>query len=379
MKKPVVAWLRHPVTHRQMRIVAATKRELASLVAIVDEMRREFRQRRKVGGSTDDLEEMLAKAEHGPITLKEAASAYAARRHLSPSTVRRVRSFMAHTAPAVVEIAQLTGPAVKKWIESLRARKLAESTIASHWRTLTAITRFATENGWIAHSPWGAYRPVLRGAQKLRHREAARTVEEIVLLLNAACELDDARARGGRIPDLEAKIAFASCLGLRQSELAHLRWSDLGTETVQVSEAKRPGGIAERYRVTMQADPALLEIAERYRQKLEALQLYAPDGPIFPYAQSLPGAPQPYAGREVLARGDLRSVVRLAQLPNPEAWSAHSLRDTFVTLEAQALGGDLAAVAKRSRHDSHAALVRYLQTRCRDVAHPGFLLPAPQK
>jgi integrase len=55
-------------------------------------------------------------------------------------------------------------------------------------------------------------------------------------------------------------------------------------------------------------------------------------------------------------------------LPNVLSWSAHSLRDTFVSLEVAATGGDLARVQARSRHATLSSLARYVRALSRN--HP---------
>ena len=377
-----IAYRRHPVTHRQMRISAASKKELAGLVETVEEVRRKLELRRRVGKSIDELERLLVTVEHGKVTVARAAEAYA-KRKLSAETRKRVKSFLRVAAPAC-ELDALDGPAAAQWIESLRERSLQDSTILTHWRTLTAIARFATEKGWLTRIPWGIYKPILHAASKSRRRECARSVDEVVRILEAARALDHERALAGRRPNLEAKIAFAICLGLRQSELARLRWAHLvrdertGECTVRLEvEAKHRGGAPST--AVLVADPGLFEIAGRYEEALKDLGLYDWQGPVFPDPHCSSGRVRPYEGGELLARRNLRAVIARAHLPNPDAWSAHSLRDTFVTLEAEAFGGDLAAVADRSRHESTSALVRYLHTRSRDAARPGFLLPPAQK
>jgi hypothetical protein len=73
------------------------------------------------------------------------------------------------------------------------------------------------------------------------------------------------------------------------------------------------------------------------------------------------------AWREVSPRTSIRHGG--PGLPHAERWTPHSLRDTFVTLEAEGAAGDLAAVAERSRHASID-----LRARTREPAPPRMLL-----
>ena len=106
-----------------------------------------------------------------------------------------------------------------------------------------------------------------------------------------------------------------------------------------------------------------------------------PAGPVFPWPHAARWPDHyvaPYPPRaEVLTTTALRRAVARAGLPNPARWTPHSLRDSFVTLEAAAAGGDLSRVAPRSRHRSMGSLVRYLRALERGpaAAGPGFELP----
>ncbi len=234
------------------------------------------------------------------------------------------------------------------------------------WRTLRALVRHAAERGWIGACPWGSWRPALGGAPKRAQREAARTWAELEALLRAARELDDDKHTG-----LEAMIACAALLGLRQGELAGLRWDDVEYgPPLRVLVARQwlgaplKGKSGPRW---IEAHDLLGGALARHR-----MQRFFAKGsdPLFPAED---GRAYPSGGP--LTRVNLRAAVRRAHLPAVGSWSAHSLRDTFVTLEAIAAGGDLARVASRSRHASIASLVRYLRAVTRDPAPLSADLP----
>ena len=385
-----VARPRHPVTGRRLYLRASSPKQLAGYVDQVDRMREDLH----AGAvSAEDVCRKLDRARG--VTLERAARSYM-EAGLAANTRRRVASALAtHLATlAALQLLELDGPRLSRWIERMRARGLAAGTIAVQWRTLRAIVRHAAERGWIARSPWGAWRPTSRGgrpgADRLP-REAARSPRELVQLLEAAHTLDRRQRSAVRgVGQLEAAIACAALLGLRQRELAGLRWSDVDAVAGEVAIVRqgREDPTKGRRVDVLQADPRLFEVLERHREVLRDLELYDPRGPVFPHRSTREpgsvsrdrGPVQPYPSRaEVLPTRALRTAVQLAGLPNVERWTPHSLRDSFVTLEA-AGGADLATVALRSRHASAATALRYLRTLQRGPAspRPGFLLPGPE-
>jgi integrase len=377
-RRPFVAWPRHPVTGKQIRVSGRTERELTLLLQYVDNMRSELR----IGVTTpDEVERKLRRLLHGPVTVERAALNYIDRGDLAKNTVRRVRSFLASVGSSLKELTldELDGPTLSRWESRLRSRNLDRSYIVTAWRTLRQVVRYAATRGWITRSPWGTWSPSVRpsGGNRME-REAARDPAELGAMLDAARELDAERERKGLLGDLEPKIATTVVLGLRQSELAGLRWCDLNDAALTVTIARQWDGIEPpkgRKVKTLRAPVELFELLFEWRGRLQALSLYHSKGPVFPMRESEPEHARAYSSGECLSRRDLRSVVERAKLPRPSLWSPHSLRDTFVTLEAIAAHGDLRTLADRSRHASIGSLVRYLRSRSREPAAPGFALP----
>lgn len=364
---------RHPVTGRRIYLRARTRGELEAYRHQIESYASQLRLNLT---TADEVSRALRRLEHGIVTLERAAIAYAERPELAPNTRGRARALLeTHFGPlASLELVALEPAVLTPWLERLRARGLAGTTITTTWRTLRAIVRYAAERGWIGAAPWGVWRPTLRGGRAPRApREAARSLEELARLIEAARRLDaDLDAQ------LEAKIATAGLLGLRQGELAGLRWSDMarkgeGAPLVVTIERQWQGAILKgRRRRVLETIDELAEILERHGAFLRARDLYAARGPVFPSpVLSRRGAPAHYASGRVLSSLHLRAAVRLAGLPEVGSWSPHSLRDTFVTLENQMLAGDLAHVAQRSGHSSIGSLVRYLRSAERGPASPG--------
>jgi integrase len=367
------AKIRSPLTGKQFRVSAATRAQLASLVAFVDGLRVDLRMGHI--SEVDAARKLLTLRGRRPATLALAARSYLARPTLAPHTLRRTQSQLTtHLAElSRLSLWELTAPRLSRWIEEL-GTKLTTGTIEVVWRTLRAIIRHALERGMIERCPWGSWRPTgIKGKVSERApREAARHVGELRSLIAAALALDPSGWRA-------VKIATAALLGLRQGELAGLRWRDVdfGEETVTIAR-QRNGPTKGRRVDVIAADGALFITLAGWRTTWESTYGVEARGdhPVFacPWRSSV-GNPLPYIGRsEVLTAAELRAAVAAAGLPHPERWSPHSLRDTFVTLENEAAGGDLRVVMERSRHASLTSVARYLRARTRQLAPPRMQL-----
>jgi integrase len=381
--RPHVATPCHPLTGQRFRVRARTERELESYMHRIDSLREGLRLEMV---SAEDVDRQLRRLRFGRLTLARAARSYARREDLADNTRRRIESVIAGPLfdLAAEELDALDGPRLAAHFDKL-ARVLARSSFSAVWRTLRAIVRHAAEKGWTARSPWGTWRPRQRAGQAGRKpRECARTRRELALLLAAARELDARQDAPYRA--LEAKIATAAHLGLRQGELAGLRWYDVSPDRHIVAVRRQWDGrpLKAGDAAELEGDPELFEALELHAARLglpprgrgynEDAERYAREcagNPLFPAP-----AGGPYTSGECLSTRDLRMCVRVAHLNDPSAWSPHSLRDTFVTLEAQRHGGDLARIAIRTRHRSIASLVRYLRAFERGTPAPALLPPS---
>ncbi len=365
---------RHPVTGKQFWIRASSQRELEAFLHRLDALRTE----RRLGMRTDEeVDRELRHLQHGPVILERVVVAWLARPGRAENTRRGMRSVV-HTHMGTLlarPVASIDVPVITAWIEQLERAGLMSTSISAIWRKLRMLGRYALERGWIGALPWGDWHPSIQGATSREPREAARTVEELVRLLVAARELDllEGRAKRDRYEGLEAKIGVAALLGLRQGELGGLRWSDIdaGPECAvfvarQWVDKPLKRGTEPRLLETI---AELGELLERHGKALAARGLYAERGPVFPHRKtSRPGKPMHYTRGQVLEGAALRRAVDRAGLPHAASWSGHSLRDTFVTLEVGATGGDLKRVQARSRHATLASLARYIRALSRN--HP---------
>ena len=350
--RPFVATPSHPLTGKRFRVRARTERELAAYLHRIDTLREDLRLGMQ---SADDVDRQLRRLRHGAITLARAARSYAAREDLAENTRRRILSVIAGPLEAVAsdELDALDGARLAPLFDRI-ARTHSRSSHGVIWRTLRAIVRHAAERGWTARVPWGSWRPRARAGQEGRApRELARSEAELARLLAAAAELD---ASEPIYRALEAKIAAAALLGLRQGELAGLRWYDVYPKRLTVGIRRQYGGAPVKAGDSAELDaPALLfALLERHRVRSAPADSGAP---VFPSP-----AGGHYTRGECLSTRDLRACATRAHLDKPSSWSPHSLRDTFVNLEAQRHPGDLRRLADRTRHRSISSLVRYLRT-----------------
>lgn len=372
-----VAHPRHPLTGRQFTVSAQTDRELQAQLHHVDQLRSGLRLGTK---SEDEVDTALRRLIHGRVSLERVATAYVAQTHLAPNTRGNILAFVRGPAADLrtSELSELTASRVQAWLSALQGRGVSPTTLDCYWRRLSALARFAASREWIGRLPWGPWRPVFRGKRRTRTRESARDLSELGRLFEAARQLDIGRAIKGLLPDIEAKITVTCALGLRQGELAGLRWTDLAPERLHVTiarqwdgERKPKGGQVK----SLQAVAELFELLAEHRKRLSILGLDAPDGPIFPNPKtSRRGFPRAYSKGECLTSRSLRAVVERAQLPDPKSWSPHSLRDTFASLEERT-SRDLSSLAQRTRHQSLSSLLRYLRASSREPPPPGFALP----
>ena len=367
-----VANPRHPLTGKQFRVSARSAAELERLLAQIDTMRGELR----VGMVSEaDVDRKLRRVRYGSIQLGRVLESYARRKDLSPDTIRTARTALRGPLRELADrnLDELEAPMLARVFERLGATH-AKSTITTTWRVLRQLLRHAAERGWIGRVPWGAWRPRARGGQPSKPlRECCRNDGERADLLAAALDLDDEDLAGGRsYRALGAKIAAGAFLGLRQGEIAGLRTYDLYPARGVIGVRRQwdgdpiKGGVCG---AELEAPPELFALLGKHMARTGALKtraLKAPGVPIF----EGPGGGHYLRGSKPIALGALRIAVHRAGLPNPERWTAHSLRDSFVTIVAQRYPGDLEAIRHRSRHTTIESLVRYLRSFKREALLP---------
>jgi integrase len=376
-----VAHPRHPLTGKQFRVSARTEAELARLLEAIDRMRGELR----VGLVNEaEVDRKLRRVRYGTVALSRVLESYARRKDLSPDTIRTARTALRGPLRQISEVGidDLDVPLLAPLFERV-ASTHSKSSVTTTWKVLRALLGHATERGWIARVPWGAWRPRAgRGRPAKPLRECCRDPEERARLVAAAAELDAEDLAGGRgYRALAAKVGAAALLGLRQGEVAGLRTYDLYPARGVVGVRRQWDGDplkGSTRGADLAAPPELFTLLEAHLERTGARAARKSDRSssdrlgraVF---ESSAGGHY-LRGSKPISLPALREVVRRAGLPSPERWTAHSLRDSFVTIEYQALGGDLAALMRRSRHATLTSLVRYLRSFAREPLAVG---PAP--
>jgi len=375
LRKPFKVNFRHPVSGRFIQIGAFTAQEAASYRQRIETLRTDLR----LGGTTPEyVNRVLRRLQYGETTVERATHEYLCRRDLAKNTRKRMEQFLAHL-PAEMrarDLADLLSDVIQPWLDRDLAH-LEVSTRELHWWSLRAVVRYATKLGWVGAPPWGIWSPHFRGRVRGKRRESLRTVEEAVTFLAAARDVDEMRRKGLPRGFLQLGCALALLAGLRQQEIVGLNWTDCDRESLTISIERQGSGELPKNRLLglLRVLPELFELLDAWREELTARRLYDPHGPVFPRMYRPPGTPITRRRKHVLVTSDIREIARRAKLPNPNAWNATSLRDSFATLESIAYGGDLQALRERTRHADLKSLARYLRSRSRGPAAPGFQLP----
>jgi integrase len=354
-------------------VSARSAPELERLLGHIENMRDELR----VGMVSEaDVDRKLRRVRYGAVRLERVLESYARRKDLSYDTIKNARSAMRGPLRelASLDIEALEAPLVSRVFQRL-ASTHARSSVVSTWRVLRSLLRHAAERGWIGRVPWGPWRPRAGGGQPAKPlRECCRSEAERAKLIAAARVMDDEDlARGRPYRELEAKIAAGAHLGLRQGEVAGLRTYDLYPARLVVGVRRQWDGDPIKGAVSgadLTAPPELFEVLERHLLRLRAWEPRKTDRtpsvlgrPLFEAA----AGGHYLRGSKPIALEALRDVVRQAGLPNPERWTAHSLRDSFATIEAKSARGDFEALRRRTRHTTVESLVRYLRSFERDL------------
>ncbi len=378
----------------KVSITGASNAEVQGKADEIARLRRDVRQ-----GFTSPAEasRYASRVAKGAVKVSEIWADYIAtqkpeyRRVLNSVWKNRIAPFFAHRS--VWELDELVMR--KWWADELSGangrRKVVEKTVANAWDGLyAAVTLAINGSRKLSEYPWGSFKPKkTQWTPEESPREACRSMSEMEDLLLVAKHHDEEIWKEGRFSDLMNRIGVMVLCGLRQGEGCALAWTDVlidvppyrvtirhqakdGWQTFH-PEWDRPLYPTKGRKVHhLVPHEACVFMLRSQRELLQRHGRYREDGPVFP---GRGGAWRTHA--ELVDCDDLRRVVAHAGLPNVDQWVTHSLRHSFATLEAASVfanGGDLASIAKRTRHSSISILEGYLHRLGRGV--PGSALPA---
>lgn len=355
---------------------------LADLQALAGELR-SVRARVSVGLLTPEEARRVARGRE--LTVAEAWERMA--RTVPEASRKLVSSYWdQHLAVWFAErrLSELTSDVVAEWVQHEQAQGYASKTTRNCYDYLARAFRLLMPRE-LRELPWGGYRPPK--GQPRRQRERCRSLDEFVALTQAAAVRDARRWDRGGFADLSLRLVVGGLCGLRQGEISGLAWHDVhdaggdpddptrlhtvhvrrqvqetdGYDGATAPEWRPKDGVKEPIRL----HPSAVVALRFQREQLERFGAYRPEGPVFPAprapANAAPHDPPRWRTHADSIRPEVfRAIVREAGLPDPDAWTPHSLRHTFATLELVAHGGDLRAVQMRTRHASLQVLSRYL-------------------
>lgn len=297
-----------------------------------------------------------------------------------------VSSWSHHLAPyfAGKQAASLTVDVMREWEAKERARPgkrrgetMAPKTIRVVFDLLRAAYRCAVDAGKLEEIPWKGYdAPRIPGVlERLSKRGACSSVDDLQRLYAAAHRHDVKCREMGRFSDQAPKIYILAMLGLRQGEAAGLSWEDVNIDAEpfectlrhqaidgwrqRYPDWDRPRSPLKSFRPVFALHPAAVDALKVQRAILRARGWWRKDGPVFPAAGGTGVQGDWRSQAEVIDADVFRRLVKDAGLDKPETWVPHSLRHSFVTLEAQSQPS-LRDLQSRSGHTSFKTMEGYM-------------------
>lgn len=157
------------------------------------------------------------------ITVGEAILEYIANKEniLSPSSIRGYEVMRKNAFGAIedMKLSAVTEKDLQKWV-NINAKKYAPKTISSQYGLLTATLR---------HNKINLDFGDILLPRREKHETAIPDVEQIGQILHMV-----------EGTNVELPVTIAVTLGLRQSEIAALKWSDYNGRTLKIHAAKVP-------------------------------------------------------------------------------------------------------------------------------------------
>jgi integrase len=273
---------------------------------------------------------------------------------------RVVRQAAARGKPLMETVQPKKGKPYKR-----RKRALSNTSINGMLALLSQIMQRAEDYGYIPKNPMGVGERKDRYLPSVKPDRTFLEVDELLSLLDAAGELDEAARRDRRV-GRRAALVTLGLSGFRISELCDMRCSqvDLARARFKLADAKTPKGVRE-------VEMTLWNRGELVRHREQRLRDGFPMEPadhFFGTANGRRRDPNRFRDR-VLARSarfanERRAEQGLAPLPKI---TPHSLRRTWAMLAAQ-VGRDPHWISDQIGHTSAAFTLQvYQQTRHRRV------------
>ena len=313
----------------------------------------------------------------------------------SDSTRKVARSMWTHHLEPYFgdkKAAELTSSVMEQWEASERSRPgrggkpLGAKTIRNAFDLLSSAFGRALDSGELDEIPWrgamsvrgrsGYQPPKIAGIrERLAARGACSSIDELQRLFNAAEAHDKKCAALGKVSDVAHKILIGCLLGCRQGELAGLGWDDVEIDREpavctlrhQATDGwrsrwpdwTRPLSQLKSPRPTFRMHPGAVKALRKQRELLRARGWWREDGPVFP---ALSGTGEIGGWRsqaQVIDPDVFREIATAAGVRRPDTWVPHSMRHTFVTLEAQSQPS-LRDLMERSGHQNVQTAMGYM-------------------
>ncbi|AUX43814.1 uncharacterized protein SOCE26_052690 [Sorangium cellulosum] len=401
-----------PEKKRRVSITAPTRQEAEGRAERVRQALRDF----KLGLiPEEDLRRIFNAGTRGPLGVKEAWDAHIDKKHGRwKRQAETVWKSLLEPHFGKLSAVELDEERMTEWerkvrqvISKVTRRAYAPSYIENAVNVLAAALRRQIRAGRLAQLPWGDWK--LESAGRGREREACRTVEEAMRLVEAARQRDLRVARRRGYADLAARVLVGWLCCLRQGELSGLGWDDIVNLDGEVPELGDRVLLHVRHQAVdgwrtlhpewtrpltppkwrahakepdppIDMHPSAIRALRAQRDNLIARGWYRPDGPVFPETRSGKGLWRSHADC-IHPEREMREIVRAAGLPgDPRDWTPHSLRTTGASLETRASSGDLKSTMLRTRHKTVKVLLGYMRDVGRGLpptALPDVPVPLP--
>lgn len=368
---------RDPVTKRRMNIEADTLDELRERLKRVKQVRDEMRWNGlALPGAVEALKPVQRTGPYTVAALWEDYLKVIPERSLKnhkQNWQHRLKRHFGTKAPH-----ELTREVMMAWERELQREGYAPKTIAGSYASIAGCIRLAVGRGDLRELPWGGFSKNFGGsgwrpakAKPKRERQAVGSIDQFLVLVEAAQSEDKEHWARGEFSDYAVKLAVLMLTGMRQAEACALGWDcvDIDQEpfvlTVRFQAQRawhRQKGAGDRPKQPTKTDqvrkqllhPTAVRVLKIQRAELQKRGWYRFDGPVFPGKSG-----EWRTSGRCLIPAKVKGWAAKAGLPFPEDWVVHSTRHSFATLEVRT-SGDLKRTQARTGHADVRQLEGYL-------------------